>query len=189
MSEKNDSPSLARIDLNLFRVFEVVYRERNLTRAAAVLHVSQSAVSHSLARLREHFSDPLFVREGRGVTPTAAAMRLAPGIIDSLSRLQQSLGYLQQFDPQEDARTFTISLPEQLEPVLIPPLLTHLRKQAPRSRVRTVGVRWSELKLELAAGRIDLAVQIARPADASLARCSWSRSHCAWSPVRSLRVS
>lgn len=90
MSEKNDSPSLARIDLNLFRVFEVVYRERNLTRAAAVLHVSQSAVSHSLARLREHFSDPLFVREGRGVTPTAAAMRLAPGIIDSLSRLQQT---------------------------------------------------------------------------------------------------
>lgn len=168
MSEKNDCPSLARIDLNLFRVFEVVYRERNLTRAAAVLHVSQSAVSHSLARLREHFSDPLFVREGRGVTPTAAAMRLAPGIIDSLSRLQQSLGYLQQFDPQEDARTFTISLPEQLEPVLIPPLLTRLRELAPRSRVRTVGVRWSELKLELAAGRIDLAVQIARPADASL---------------------
>ena len=65
MSEKNDSPSLARIDLNLFRVFEVVYRERNLTRAAAVLHVSQSAVSHSLARLREHFSDPLlFARAG-----------------------------------------------------------------------------------------------------------------------------
>lgn len=159
---------MARIDLNLFRVFEVVFRERNLTRAAAVLHVSQSAVSHSLARLRTHFSDPLFVREGRGVTPTPAAMRLAPGIIDSLARLQQSVGNLQQFDPLEDQRTFTLSLPEQLEPVLIPPLLAHLRQQAPKSRVRTVGVRWSELKLELAAGRIDLALQIARPADASL---------------------
>lgn len=168
MSKTNTSPSLARMDLNLFRVFEAVFRERNLTRAAAVLHVSQSAVSHSLARLRTHFADPLFVREGRGVTPTAAAMRLAPGILDSLARLQQSVGNVQQFDPLEDERTFTLSLPEQLEPVLIPPLLTHLRQQAPLSRVRTVGVRWSELKLELAAGRIDLALQIARPADASL---------------------
>lgn len=168
MNRTNAYPSMARMDLNLFRVFEVVFRERNLTRAAAVLHVSQSAVSHSLARLRIHFSDPLFVREGRGVTPTPAAMRLAPGIIDSLARLQQSVGNLQQFDPEEDERTFTLSLPEQLEPVLIPPLLTHLRQQAPKSRVRTVGVRWSELKLELAAGRIDLALQIARPADASL---------------------
>ncbi len=168
MDKTNAYPSMARIDLNLFRVFEVVFRERNLTRAAAVLHVSQSAVSHSLARLRTHFSDPLFVREGRGVTPTPAAMRLAPGIIDSLARLQQSVGNLLQFDPQEDQRTFTLSLPEQLEPVLIPPLLAHLHQQAPKSRVRTVGVRWSELKLELAAGRIDLALQIARPVDASL---------------------
>src|SRR5690554_3979998 len=105
MSKTNTSPSLARMDLNLFRVFEAVFRERNLTRAAAVLHVSQSAVSHSLARLRTHFADPLFVREGRGVTPTAAAMRLAPGILDSLARLQQSVGNVQQFDPLEDERT------------------------------------------------------------------------------------
>ena len=62
MNEMNAIPSIARMDLNLFRVFEVVFRERSLTRSAAVLHVSQSAVSHSLARLREQFSDPLFVQ-------------------------------------------------------------------------------------------------------------------------------
>lgn len=168
MSEMNGSASLGRMDLNLFRVFEVVFRERNLTRSAAVLHVSQSAVSHSLARLREHFADPLFVREGRGVTPTALALRLAPSISDSLARLQRSLEGLQGFDPLQDERTFTLSLPEQLELVLLPPLLAHLRRCAPYCKVRTAGLRWSELKLELAAGRIDLAVQIARPAEANL---------------------
>ncbi|MFT6431250.1 MAG: DNA-binding transcriptional LysR family regulator [Halopseudomonas sp.] len=168
MNEMNGLPSIARMDLNLFRVFEVVFRERNLTRSAAILHVSQSAVSHSLARLREQFTDPLFVREGRGVSPTALAQRLAPVISDSLARLQRTLEGLQDFDPSADERTFTISLPEQLELVLLPPLLVHLRHCAPGCRVRIAGVRWSELKLEMAAGRIDLAVQIARPVEASL---------------------
>lgn len=168
MNEMNALPSIARMDLNLFRVFEVIFRERNLTRSAAVLHVSQSAVSHSLARLREHFSDPLFLREGRGVTPTVLAQRLAPGISESLARLQRSLEGLQDFDPSRDERTFTLSLPEQLEPVLLPPLLGQLRRHASRCKIRTAGIRWSELKLELAAGRVDLAVQIARPADANL---------------------
>ncbi len=59
--------ALSRFDLNLFRVFEVVYRERNLTRAAGLLHLSQSAVSHALARLRDQLGDPLFVRQGRGL--------------------------------------------------------------------------------------------------------------------------
>ncbi|PRB80900.1 LysR family transcriptional regulator [Pseudomonas sp. MYb185] len=168
MNEKNISPSLSRIDLNLFRIFEVVYRERSLTRAAAVLHVSQSAVSHALSRLREHFADPLFVREGRGVAPTVMALRMAPAILDSLERLQQGIGRLQQFDPATDRRTFTLSLPEQLEPVVLPALFLHMRAMAPYCRIHTAGVRWNELPLEMSAGRIDLAIQIARPAAAPL---------------------
>ncbi len=168
MNKDHDLPALGRMDLNLFRVFEVIYRERNLTRAAAVLHVSQSAVSHALARLRSHFSDPLFQREGRGVTPTALALRLAPGILDSLARLQQSLGQLQDFDPLRAQRSFTLNLPEQLEPTILPPLLAQLRPYASGIRLRTASVRWSELKLELASGRIDVAIEIARPVDASL---------------------
>ncbi|PKM29371.1 MAG: LysR family transcriptional regulator [Gammaproteobacteria bacterium HGW-Gammaproteobacteria-11] len=168
MNDRHAWQSLARIDLNLFRVFEVIYRERSLTRAAAVLHVSQSAVSHALGRLREHLADPLFVREGRGVAPTVMALRLAPAILDSLERLQQGVGRLRQFDPLRDQRVFTLSLPEQLEPVMLPALLVHLREQAPFCRVHTAGVRWRELPLELSAGRVDLAIQIARPAEAPL---------------------
>ncbi|ETU85442.1 hypothetical protein Q053_03391 [Pseudomonas aeruginosa BWHPSA048] len=61
MNQPHEWSPLSRFDLNLFRVFEVVYRERNLTRAAGLLHLSQSAVSHALARLRDQLGDPLFV--------------------------------------------------------------------------------------------------------------------------------
>lgn len=67
MNQPHEWSPLSRFDLNLFRVFEVVYRERNLTRAAGLLHLSQSAVSHALARLRDQLGDPLFVRRGRGL--------------------------------------------------------------------------------------------------------------------------
>ena len=168
MNKNHEIPALARMDLNLFRVFEVIYRERSLTRAAAVLHVSQSAVSHALSRLRSHFDDPLFQRAGRGVRPTALALRLAPGILDSLARLQQSLGQLQDFDPLRAQRSFTLNLPEQLEPTILPPLLAQLRPFASGIRLRTASVRWGDLKLELASGRVDMAIEIARPVDGTL---------------------
>ncbi|MFD1556987.1 LysR family transcriptional regulator [Paraburkholderia silviterrae] len=171
MNRQHEWPAADRIDLNLFRVFEAVYRERNLTRAAAILHLSQSAISHALARLREQIGDPLFVREGRGVAPTPEARRLAPAITEALGLLQDSVGRLREFDPDRDARCFTLSMPEQLEPMLLPAIVADLRARAPLARVRSGGVRWAELKLEMAAGQIDLAIEIARPADAELNQC------------------
>src|SRR3989338_5132874 len=94
MNKQHEWPALGRIDLNLFRVFEVVHRERNLTRAAVVLHLSQSAVSHALGRLREQLGDPLFVREGRGMAPTPVAQRLAPAIAEALGILQNGVSRL-----------------------------------------------------------------------------------------------
>lgn len=98
MNQPHEWSPLSRFDLNLFRVFEVVYRERNLTRAAGLLHLSQSAVSHALARLRDQLGDPLFVRQGRGVAPTPLAERLAPGIHDALAGLHRSMNRCQTFD-------------------------------------------------------------------------------------------
>ncbi|OYT94518.1 MAG: LysR family transcriptional regulator, partial [Pseudomonas sp. PGPPP3] len=69
MKPVHETPVLPRLDLNLFRVFEAVWRERNLTRAADILCVSQPAVSHALTRLRKQLGDPLFVREGNGMRP------------------------------------------------------------------------------------------------------------------------
>lgn len=168
MNQQHEWSALGRIDLNLFRVFEVVYRERNLTRAAVLLHLSQSAVSHALNRLREQLNDPLFIREGRGVAPTSLATQLAPGIQEALAGLLRSVTRGQDFDPTQDRRTFTLNMPEQMEPVVLPSIIDHLRRVAPQLQVRSSSLHWAELQRELSAGRIDLAIEIARPTDPEL---------------------
>lgn len=168
MNQQHEWSALNRLDLNLFRVFEAVYRERNLTRAAALLHLSQSAVSHALARLREQLGDPLFVRAGRGVAPTALAEQLAPGIQSALDGLRRSLGAGQRFDPRRDRRVFCLNMPEQMEPLLLPRLLAHLGRVAPQVELRCSSLRWAEVPREMVAGRVDLAVEITRPTDTEL---------------------
>ncbi|MBU0901641.1 MULTISPECIES: LysR family transcriptional regulator [Pseudomonas] len=168
MNQQHEWSKMDRIDLNLFRVFEVIYRERNLTRAAVLLHLSQSAVSHALNRLREQLGDPLFVREGRGVAPTLLATQLAPGIQAALAGLLRSVTREQDFDPLRDRRTFTLNMPEQMEPVVLPSIVAHLREVAPQLEVRCSSVHWAELQRELSAGRVDLAIEIARSTDPEL---------------------
>ncbi|MET1077251.1 MAG: LysR substrate-binding domain-containing protein [Pseudomonas sp.] len=164
---------MGRLDLNLFRVFEVIYLERNLTRAAVTLHLSQSAVSHALGRLREQLGDPLFVRAGRGVAPTQVAQMLAPGIQDALSGLRRSVDLGRGFDPRVDRRRFTVNMPEQMEPAVLPRLLAQLQRRAPQVEIRSSSLHWAHLKRELLAGRIDLAIEIARPSDAELHQRRW----------------
>ena len=79
------------IDLNLFRVFDAIYLERNLTLAGRRLGVSQPAVSNALGRLRGHYDDPLFVRHGRQMRPTALAERIVPKVRQALVMLGETL--------------------------------------------------------------------------------------------------
>ena len=76
--------SIGKVDLNLLKVFDAVFEERNLVLAGRRLHLSQSAVSHALSRLREVVGDELFVRTGRGMVPTGGALRMAPALRDAL---------------------------------------------------------------------------------------------------------
>lgn len=150
------------LDLNLFRVFDVVLRERNLTRAAEVLFLSQSAVSHALARLREQLGEPLFVREGRGVAPTPFAERLAPEIREALTLLQQAVQRTRHFDPGRDLGHLSIAMNDKLEPSLLPPLISRFRAIAPEARVASVRLDRAKLERDLASGRIDLAIDVAQ---------------------------
>jgi DNA-binding transcriptional LysR family regulator len=159
---------LQRIDLNLFRVFDVVYRERSLSRAADVLYLSQSAVSHALARLREQIDDPLFVRQGRGVTPTPLARQLSPVIRDALASLQAALQRQRPFDPERDVERVVIAMHDELEPILLPRLFNRLREAVPRLTVACVRLDRGNLKADLAAGRLDLVVDVAQPTDPEL---------------------
>jgi len=168
MNLVQDSARLARLDLNLFRVFDVVLRERNLTRAAEVLFLSQSAVSHALARLRDQLGEPLFVREGRGVAPTPFAERLAPEIREALALFEGAVLRTRDFDPRRDVGTFTVAMSEVLEPSILPHLVTHLREHAPGARVTSVRLDRPRLERDLASGRVDLAIDVEQPTGAGL---------------------
>src|SRR4029450_6195356 len=82
---------LSRVDLNLFTVFDAIYREGGITPASKRLHLSQPAVSHALARLRELLDDPLFERRGNDMVPTAMARSLAATVSGSLGNLERVL--------------------------------------------------------------------------------------------------
>ena len=80
--------NLRNVDLNLFVVFETVYAERNLTRAAEALFVTQPAISNALTRLRNILDDPLFIKTNDGMQPTAFAESISGRVSEALSLLQ-----------------------------------------------------------------------------------------------------
>jgi DNA-binding transcriptional LysR family regulator len=122
---------LARVDLNLLVLFEVVLEERHVARAATRLHLSPSAISHGLSRLRALLHDPLFLRHPKGVVPTERALMLAAPVADILARARNVVGSAEPFDPAKSARRFTIGAPDGASAVLLPPLLAHIRTAAP----------------------------------------------------------
>jgi len=123
--------NLARIDLNLLVLFEAVLEEGHVARAASRLHVSPSAVSHGLGRLRRLMQDPLFLRQPKGVVPTERARRLAAPIADILERARQVMSEAVAFDPATSRRRFVIGAPDGAYGVLLPPLLAEIRRSAP----------------------------------------------------------
>ena len=123
--------NLARIDLNLLVLFEAVLEERHVGRAAARLHVSPSAVSHGLGRLRRMLQDPLFLRQPKGVVPTDRARQLATPVADILERTRQVLANAERFDPAKSVRRFVIGAPDAVSAVILPALLAELRRDAP----------------------------------------------------------
>lgn len=151
---------LTGIDLNLFVVFEAIYTERNLTRAAGVLNVTQPAVSNALARLRAHFDDPLFARRGGIMAPTPVAQSLILPVRQALARLRSGLDQRARFDPETAARTFHIALRDTTAAMLLPPLAARLTREAPGVQIQVHILDRAEIPMELAAGTLDLAIDI-----------------------------
>lgn len=116
--------NISRIDLNLLLTFHCLMNERSATRASAVLHVTQGAVSSALKRLREHFGDELFIRTASGMQPTPKAMELAPKIAEALTAVSGILSEEPGFSPSESDHTFKIAMSDDLESYLAPKLVT-----------------------------------------------------------------
>ncbi|RAI36698.1 LysR family transcriptional regulator [Rhodoplanes roseus] len=122
---------LRGVDLNLLVVLDALVAERSVTRAAARLHLTQPAVSHALARLRALFSDPLFVRMPAGLSPTAAALRLAPRVAAVLAEIGDLLVPGDSFDPATAHRRFTVGMSDYAAFVVLPRLAATLRATSP----------------------------------------------------------
>lgn len=157
--------SFHNLDLNLLRVFDVIYTERNLTRAANILHISQPAVSNALHRLREVLHDPLFVRERRGVAPTPFADSLAPSIHSALQLVRSGLSSIEDFSSATSSRTFRISLNDHVESLLLPSLVATIAREAPNINIVNSYIGRHDLPGEMALGAIDIAVDVPLASD------------------------
>ena len=122
---------LSRIDLNLLVLFEIVFQERHVGRSAERLHLSPSAISHGLGRLRALLGDPMFLKTPKGVVPTERALRLAPSVAEILARIRGVVSTAAPFDPRHSTRRFVIGAPDGISSVMLPPLLETLREVAP----------------------------------------------------------
>lgn len=159
-----------RADLELLRVLDAILAEGGVTRAAERLNLSQSAISHSLARLRLMFGDPLLTREGRRLVPTPLARELVAPLrqgLEALDRLVASAGH---FDPATSEAQFTISLRDPTETLMLPAIMGRIARAGQGIDLRTVQVRRRNLESALATGAVSLAIDIALPLTDSVRR-------------------
>lgn len=122
---------ISGMDLNLLLVFDAVMDERNVTRAAGQLGITQSAVSHALKRLRLLLGDPLFVRSPKGMVPTPSAVAVAVDVKPALRQIRAALGRRDIFDPATSTRRFEIGLSDYAAVVLLPGLMERMGREAP----------------------------------------------------------
>jgi len=151
---------ISRVDLNLFTVFEAIYTEGSVTRASQKLNLTQPAISHALGRLRQMFDDPLFVRQGHTMVSTPLARSIIDPIRRSLRSLEVTLNGVHAFDPATTEKRFNIALRDVLEATILPPLMVHVRQQAPMVDIAAGQVERRELQGELANGTLDVAIDV-----------------------------
>jgi DNA-binding transcriptional LysR family regulator len=151
------TPNFRTLDLNLLKVFDAVMAERNVTRAAAQLAMTQPAVSNALRRLREALGSELFVPARGGVTPTPQALALWPAVRESLVRLQAALAP-QAFDPRATRATFTLAMADATAALLLPQLVRVTALPATRVHLRAVGLDTRDPRALVEQGQMDVAL-------------------------------
>ena len=149
---------LRRVDLNMLIVFETLMHERSVTRAAEKLFLGQPAISAALARLRTLFDDPLFVRTGRSMEPTARANEIFALLSPALDSISTAVSRATDFDPATSNAVFRIGLSDDVEFALLPPLLRRLRAEAPGVSIVVRRANYLLMPNLLASGEISVGV-------------------------------
>ena len=148
---------MSNLDLNLLRVFDAVLRERNVLRASEAIHLSPSAVSHALSRLRAFFNDELLIRTATGMEPTARALEIAPLVRDALVTIERAVGP-QRFEPGSTDRHFSIAATDYMTAVVLPHFFRAMAIAAPRASVTVLPASRIDLTAQIDVGRIEIAL-------------------------------
>ena len=152
-----------QFDLNLLRVFTTVCRTASFSRAAEELDLTQSSVSNAIARLKRTVGEELFIRVGRGVKPTAAALSLYQQFEQPLSSIEQTLLGLNKFEPKSSQRTFHVYANETMIGLLHRAAEQRLRSTDIKLIFRETPVQEQQLQHELQLENIDLAIDMIKP--------------------------
>jgi DNA-binding transcriptional LysR family regulator len=149
--------NIRNVDLNLLHVFQAVHAQRNVSRAAEQLELSQPAVSHALTRLRLLLKDPLFVRAPGGVAPTAKADQFARQVESAMKLLDVAIHEADVFDPARSQRRFAVHMSDIGADEFLPQIMAAVDASAPGVRVEAVQLPAGQVQAALEDGRIDLA--------------------------------
>ncbi|OWT80274.1 MULTISPECIES: LysR family transcriptional regulator [unclassified Achromobacter] len=150
---------LPAIDLNLLRIFDAVMTERNVTRAALVLHMTQPAVSNAINRLRLTLKDPLFIKIQGGVLPTQRAELLWPPIRDALARIHETLA-TNEFDPARSEAVFRLAMSDYVADQVIRPLFVEQQAVAPNVRIHLHPYSLDNAAVLLEKGEVEMAAGV-----------------------------
>lgn len=150
--------SLHSLDLNLLKIFDAIYRIRNLTDVARHVHLTQPAVSHALRRLRTTLGDPLFVRTVHGLEPTPRSEQMIDAVRQALRLIEDSIIRTSSFEPAQYDREFRLLLSDLGELVFLPRLLEHLRQRTPAASVTVLQAPRTQYEALLRDRAADLAV-------------------------------
>jgi DNA-binding transcriptional LysR family regulator len=156
---------LGSLDLNLLVALDALLEERNVTRAAERMGITQSAMSHALARLRTATGDALLVRGTGGMVPTTRAESLGPPIRRALEEVASALRSPTTFDPMTAQHRIRIATSDYGELILLPKLAGRLAREAPGIELRVSGAG-EEARETLGSGATDLVIAPVRPNDA-----------------------
>ncbi|VVO54050.1 PCP degradation transcriptional activation protein [Pseudomonas fluorescens] len=150
--------NLSRLDLNLLKVFLTLMRLKSVTKTAEQLCRTQSAISHSLARLREYFKDDLFNRDSGSMEPTARAFELARVIEQAFSDINGVIGHHHSFDPATSRRNFKIGISDYVAIVIVPDLIKKFRIQAPNATLNIINMHEAQSSQLIKDGIIEYAI-------------------------------
>ncbi|MGN1057649.1 MAG: LysR family transcriptional regulator [Comamonas sp.] len=154
-----DTTPFEKIDLHLIRVLHTVIAERSVSRAAVRLGMHQPAVSTALKRLRELAGDPILVRSGSGMQPTDVALRMLEPTADILQAAESLFIDARAFDPRSSQRVFRIAASDYLDPMFLPKLVAHLKKEAPLCAIEIVALSHDvDYGEQLAHGQVDVVI-------------------------------